>query len=173
MSITLSSASLPVFKSVLRNLDHCLDKAIANAQARKFDANVFVGMRLAPDMLPLSSQVRIACDASKLGIARVSGLEAPKFDDNETTMPELKQRIHRTLAWLDTVPGSAIDGKEETDVTFPVGKDRTRTMKAEAYLKHWAMPNAFFHVTTAYAILRHNGVDLGKQDYLVGASAAA
>ena len=173
MSITLSSASLPVFQTALSNLLHCLNKAEANAAARKFDPNVFVTMRLAPDMLPFAAQIRIACDAAKNGTARLAGIEAPKFDDNETTFAELQARITKTLDWLATVPASAIDGREDADITFPVGRDKTRTMKGEAYLKHYALPNLFFHVVTAYALLRHNGVDVGKTDYLVGAQAVA
>jgi uncharacterized protein len=173
MPITLSSASLPVFQTTLSNLLHCLNKAEANAVARKFDPNVFVTMRLAPDMLPFASQIRIACDAAKNGTARLAGIEAPRFEDNETTFAELKARITRTLDWLATVPAASIDGREDADITFPVGRDKTRTMKGEAYLKHWALPNLFFHVTTAYALLRHGGVDLGKADYLVGDQAGA
>lgn len=169
MPISMSSASLPVFRTALSNLYHCLVKADANAVARRFDPNVLVGVRLAPDMLPLASQVRIACDAAKYGAARLGGLSAPRHEDNETTLDQLKARIASTLDWLSTVPPEAIDGSEERDITFPVGRDgTTRTMKGEAYLKHWALPNLFFHVTTAYALLRHNGVDLGKADYLVG-----
>lgn len=173
MSITLSSASLPVFQTALSNLLHCLNKAEANAAARGFDANVFVQMRLAPDMLPFASQIRIACDAAKNGTARLAGIEAPKFDDNETTFAELQARIAKTLEWLATVPVASIDGREDAEITFPVGRDKTRTMQGEAYLKHWALPNLFFHVTTAYALLRHNGVDLGKADYLLGEQAGA
>lgn len=173
MSITLSSASLPVFQTALSNLLHCLNKAEANAAARKFDPNVLFAARLAPDMLPFAAQIRIACDAAKNGTARLAGIEAPKFDDNETTFAELQARITKTLDWLATVPASAIDGREDADITFPVGRDKTRTMKGEAYLKHYALPNLFFHVVTAYALLRHNGVDVGKTDYLVGAQAVA
>lgn len=173
MSITLSSASLPVFQTALSNLLHCLNKAEANAAARKFDPNVLFAARLAPDMLPFAAQIRIACDAAKNGTARLAGIEAPKFDDNETTFAELQARITKTLDWLATVPASAIDGREDADITFPVGRDKTRTMKGEAYLKHYALPNMFFHVVTAYALLRHNGVDVGKTDYLVGDLAGA
>lgn len=173
MSITLGSASLPVFTTALTNLAHCLDKAEANAAARKFDPNVFLAMRLAPDMLPFTAQIRIACDAAKNGTARMAGIEAPKFDDNEASFADLKARIAKTLDWLATVPPSALDGREAADVTFPVGRDATRTMKAEAYLKHWAIPNMFFHITTAYALLRQAGVDLGKADYLAGPQSAA
>jgi hypothetical protein len=173
MAITLSSASLPIFTSVLNNLSHCLFKAEANAAARKFDPNVLVNVRLAPDMLPLASQIRIACDTAKLGAARLAGLEAPRHEDNETTIAELKARIASTLDYLATVPAARIDGREEAEISFPVGRDRAlRTMQGEAYLKHWVLPNLFFHATTAYALLRHNGVDLGKTDFLLGAQAA-
>ena len=171
MPISMSSASLPIFKAMLGNLSHILDKAQAHAQARKFDASALTGFRLAPDMLPFTRQITIACDAAKIGVARISGLEAPKFEDTETTFEELKARIQKTLDWLATVPADKLDGTEDKDITFPVGRDATRTMKAEAYLKHWVLPNFFFHVTTAYAILRHNGVELGKGDYLAGARA--
>ena len=168
MSISMSSASLPIFRTTLSNLSYILDKAVAHAQARKFDPQVLVNDRLAPDMLPFSRQIQIACDAAKNGVARMSGVEAPKFEDNEATFEELKARIAKTMDWLESVPAAKLDGTEDRDITFPVGRDKTRTMKGEAYLKHWALPNFFFHVTTAYAILRHNGVELGKADYLVG-----
>jgi hypothetical protein len=159
---------------MLRNLSHCMGKAEASAAARKFDVNVLVQARLAPDMLPFASQIRIACDAAKLAAARLGGLDAPKFADDETTFAQLQDRIARTLDFLATVPADAIDGTEDKDITFPVGRDgTTRTMKGEAYLKHWVLPNVFFHVTTAYALMRHNGVDLGKVDYLMGGSAGA
>jgi uncharacterized protein len=173
MSITLGSASLPVFTTALTNLLYCLDKAEANATLRKFSPDVFCTLRLAPDMLPFTSQIRIACDAAKNGTARLAAIEAPKFEDNESTFAELKARVAKTLAWLATVQPSQIDGREAIDITFPVGREATRTLSGEAYLKHWAMPNVFFHVTTAYALLRQAGVDLGKADYLVGAAANA
>jgi hypothetical protein len=173
MPISMSSASLPVFTTALRNLRHCLDKAIAHAAARGFSADVLVTVRLAPDMLPLASQVRIACDMAKLGAARLAGIEAPRHEDNETTLDQLRARIDSTLAFLDSVPAAAIDASEDRDISFPVGRDRAlRVMKGEAYLKHWVLPNVFFHVTTAYALLRHNGVELGKVDYLMGAQAS-
>lgn len=170
MAMSMSSASLPIFSTMLGNLSHFLDKATAHAQARKYDPAVLASYRLAPDMLPFTRQVQIACDAAKNGIARISGVQAPKFEDDEQTFEELKARIARTVAWLDTVPAANVDGTEDKDITFPVGREATRTMKAEAYLKHWALPNFFFHVSMAYAILRHNGVDLGKADYLAGAT---
>lgn len=169
MTISMSSASLPVFKLTLGNLNHLLDKALAHAEAKKFDPSVLMQVRLAPDMLPFSTQVLIACDSVKNGIARLSGVEAPKFDDTEKTIPDLKARIQKTLDYLDSVPADKLDGTEDKDITFPVGKDATRTMKGEAYLKHHMLANFFFHVTMAYALLRHNGVDVGKMDFLAGA----
>jgi len=174
MTISMSSASLPIFTTVLSNLNHFIDKALANAAVRKFDPQVLMQARLSPDMLPFASQVRVACDAAKLGAARLAGVEAPKFDDTESTLVELQERIAKTVAFLASVPNERLDGSEDKDITFPVGRDgSTRTMKGEAYLKHWVLPNVFFHATTAYALLRHNGVDLGKTDFLLGAQAAA
>jgi uncharacterized protein len=171
MSITLSSASLPVFTKFLGNLRHILAKAQADVAARGYDEQALVQYRLAPDMLPFKTQICIACDAAKLCVARISALEAPKYENTENTLAELIARIDNTVAWLQTVPTSALDGQEAKEITIPVGKTATRTMAAEDYLKTWALPNMFFHITTAYAILRHNGVVLGKGDYLAGAAA--
>ena len=172
MTMSMSAASLPVFTTMLRNLSHILSKAAAHADAKKFDPAVLLQYRLAPDMLPFTRQILIACDAAKNGVARISGVEAPRFEDNEATFPELQERIRKTIDYLGTVPAARIDGTEDKEITFPAGRDKTRTMTAEAYLKHWALPNFFFHITTAYVILRHNGVELGKADYLAGANAA-
>jgi hypothetical protein len=163
-------ASIPVFQHMLRNLVHILDKGEASAQARGFDPAALTSYRLAPDMLPFTRQVLIACDAAKLCAARISGVEAPKFEDNEVTFADLKARVRKTLDYLESVPASAMEGTEDKQITFPVGRDKTRTLSAQAYLTTWALPNFFFHVTTTYAILRHNGVDLGKADYLAGAA---
>ncbi len=168
----MHSASAPIFQSMLANLDHFLVKAAAHAEAKKFDPANLLAARLAPDMLPLTRQVLIACDASKFGISRLSGVEAPKFDDTESTIEQLRERIAKTIAYIGSVPADKLDGTEEKDVTFPIGRDgSTRTMKGEAYLKHWVFPNFYFHVTTAYALLRHNGVELGKTEYLLGSKA--
>lgn len=169
MTISMYSCSVPVCKAMLSNLSHLLDKAVASAEARKFDPAVLISSRLAPDMFPLVRQVLIACDSAKNGIARLSGVEAPRFDDKESTFDELKARITKTVAYLDSVRPEQIDGTEAKDVTFPTGRDTTRTMKGEDYLRQWMLPNLYFHITTAYAILRHNGVDIGKGDYLMGA----
>ena len=172
MTISMSSASLPIFQSMLVNLSHFLEKAQAFIDTKKCDPIALTQFRLAPDMLPLTRQVTIACDAAKLGVARLSSVEAPKFEDNEVTMADLQARIAKTLEFLGSVPAAKLDGTEDKDITVPVGREATKTMKGEAYLKHWVMSNFFFHVTMAYAILRHNGVELGKTDYLLGARAA-
>ncbi len=171
MSISMSSASVPICTTMLGNLSHMLDKAQAFVEARKCEPAALTQYRLAPDMLPFTRQVLIACDAAKNGIARISGEPAPKFEDTETTIVELQQRIHKTIEFLKSVPSEKLDGTEAREITFPVGREATRTLTAEAYLTHWMLPNLFFHVTTAYAILRHNGVELGKGDYLLGAGA--
>ena len=141
MTTTLTSATLPIFKTALANLAHCMSKAQTNAAQRGFSPDAFLPLRLAPDMLPFVSQIRIACDAAKNAAARVSGLEAPKFADDETTFEHLQERISKTVAWLATVPADAFDGREAQEITFPVGRDKTRTMLGEAYLKHFALPH--------------------------------
>jgi uncharacterized protein len=171
MTISMSSATLPICMSNLGSLSHFLDKAQAFVDEKKCDPNALLHYRMAPDMLPFTRQILIACDAAKNGVARISGVEAPKFDDTESTIEELKARVQKTLAYLASVPTTALDGTEAKEITFPVGKDATRTMNGEAFLKHWMLPNLFFHITTAYLILRHNGVNLGKRDYLLGAAA--
>ena len=171
MSITLHSASVPVFVQFLGNLRHILTKAQADVAARGYDEQALVQYRLAPDMLPFKTQICIACDAAKLWAGRIGGLDAPKYENTESTLAELVARIDNTVAWLKTVPASVIDGQEAKEVTFPVGKTGSRTMAGEAYLTQWALPNMYFHITTAYAILRHNGVVIGKGDFLTGASA--
>jgi hypothetical protein len=165
MLITMHSASVPVFVRMLGNLGRWLDKAEAHAQARKFDTGVYLNARLAPDMLPFSKQIQIACDAAKFAVARLAGVESPKFEDNETTLAELRERIAKTVAYVQSVPAAQIDGTETKDVVVP-RRDGAITLKGEFYLKHFVLPNFYFHVTTAYALLRHNGVDLGKGDYL-------
>jgi uncharacterized protein len=168
MSITMYSASVPVFTRMLGNLCGWLDKAEAHAQARKFDTSVYLGTRLAPDMLPFTKQIQIACDGAKFCVARLGGVDAPTFDDSETSINELRARVQATIAFIESVPAAKIVGTEDKDVTIP-RRDGPMTMKGEAYLKHYAFPNFYFHVTMTYALLRHNGVELGKMDYLVGA----
>ena len=165
MSLSMHSASVPIFVRTLGNLLGWLDKPEAHAAAKKFDANVLLSMRLAPDMLPFTKQIQIACDAAKFGVARLAGVEAPKFEDTEATMAELRERVRKTIDYVQSVPADKVDGSDERQVNVP-RRDGTLTLAGEAYLKHYVLPNFFFHVTTAYALLRHNGVDLGKADYL-------
>lgn len=165
MSISMHSASAPVFTRMLNNLLRWLDKAEVHAAAKKFDASVLLAARLAPDMLAFTKQIQIATDTAKFCIARLAGVDAPKFDDNEASLAELRARIRTTISFLDSVPAAKVDGSESREVVIP-RRDGPITMTGEAYLTNYALPNFFFHVTTAYALLRHNGVDLGKPDYL-------
>jgi hypothetical protein len=165
MPITMYSASVPVFVRMLGNLVKWIDKAEAHAQAKKFDTSVYLAARLAPDMLPFTRQIQIACDGARFCVARLAGVEAPKHEDNEQSLADLKGRIAKTLAFIQSLPAEQLAGTEEKDINVP-RRDGVLVMKGEAYLKHYAMPNFYFHVTTAYALLRHNGVELGKADYL-------
>jgi hypothetical protein len=165
MSISMYSASVPILVRALDNLQSWFDKAEAFAAAKKFDPQVLLAARLAPDMLPFTKQVQIACDSAKFGVARLSGVEAPKFDDTEVSLADLRQRIAKTLEYIRSVPAQRLEGTEDKDIVVP-RRDGSMTLKGEFYLKHYVLPNVFFHVTTAYALLRHNGVDLGKGDFL-------
>jgi hypothetical protein len=165
MTISMHSASVPVFVRMLGNMLTWLDKAQEHAAAKNFEPGVFLATRLAPDMLPFVKQVQIGCDAAKFAVARLAGVEAPKFEDTEASFDELRQRIRKTIDYVRSVPAAQIDGTEDKDIAVP-RRDGTLTLKGEVYLKHMVLPNFFFHVTTTYALLRHNGVDLGKRDYL-------
>ncbi len=165
MAISMYSASVPVCIRTLTNLSHFLDRAEAFCTARKIEPSVLINARLAPDMLPFSKQIQIACDAAKLGISRITGVEAPKFDDSEVTLAQFRERIAATIAFLKTIKPEQLDGSEDKDVTITL-RSGPVTYKAETYLKHFAMANMWFHTTTAYAILRHNGVELGKMDFI-------
>ena len=168
MPLSMHSASVPIYLTMLGNLSKWLDKAVAHAQARKFDPDTLLTARLAPDMLSLAKQVQIACDTAKFGVARLAGVDAPVFEDTESTVAQLKERIAKTVAFVQGVPAAQVDGSEAKPVSVPVrGRDPLQ-FTGEQYLKHFALPNFFFHVTTAYALLRHNGVELGKADYLRG-----
>ena len=165
MSITMYSASVPVFVRMLGNMGQWLTMAQAHADAKKFDAGVFLGTRLAPDMLPFVKQVQIACDSAKFCVARLAGVDGPKFDDTEASLAELQTRIAATITFMKSVPAAQVDGTESKDVVIP-RRTGSMTLKGEDYLKHYATPNVYFHVMTVYALLRHNGVELGKGDYL-------
>lgn len=153
------------FGRTLRNLDAVLEKATKHAEARKFDVNNFVGARLFPDMLPFVAQIRIACDQAKSAAANLSGKEAPKHEDNETTFVELRARIAKCLAFLDTFTAADFERvKPDTMVRLP--NRPGKAIAAAEYLYARQIPNFFFHVTTAYDLLRHGGVEIGKADYL-------
>ena len=151
-------------KKLLRSLDGCIDKAVANAQARKFDPNVLLDTRLAPDMFAFVRQVQACCDQAKFAAARTAGKDAPSHPDKETTMVELKQRVAAVVSYLDGFSERDFDGVDERTVALPRWEGKSLT--ATNYLVEHAMPNFFFHLTMAYALLRHNGVDVGKRDFL-------
>jgi hypothetical protein len=165
MSLSMHQASVPVFTRMFGNLDAILDKAAADAEARKIDMAVLLNARLAPDMHPLTRQIQIASDAAKGCVARLAGVEAPSFPDTETTLAEVKERIAKTVAYVQSVGADKIDGSEAREIVlkFPGGEFK---FTGQDFLLGFALPNFFFHVTTAYAILRHNGVPVGKRDFL-------
>ncbi len=165
MALDMHSASVPIFVRMLGNLVTWLDKAEAHAGAKKFEPGVFLTARLAPDMLPLPTQIQIACDAAKFCVARLAGGEAPAFADDEKSLADLRQRVQKTVDYLKSVPAAQIVGTGAKEISVP-RRTGPITMSGEAYLKHFALPNFFFHVTTTYAVLRHNGVELGKMDFL-------
>ena len=169
MTISMYQASVPVFQPTLKALDAILGKAAAYAEARKIDPATLLNARLYPDMFALTRQVQIATDHAKGAGARLAGVAVPSFPDTEATLPELKERIARTLAFLATLKPGQIDGSEERDITITVG-GQERHFKGLDYLLGYALPNFYFHAVTAYAILRHNGLEVGKRDFLGVAS---
>jgi len=165
MKISMYQASAPRFANALRNLSAILDKAQAHAEAKKLDPAVLGGLRLVADMFALSRQVQIACDTAKGAVARLAGVEIPKHEDTEQTIPELKARIAKTLDFLGSVPAARIDGSEDREVVLKVRGQDVKFYGLQYLLGH-AWPNFYFHVTTAYNILRANGVELGKRDFI-------
>ena len=166
MSISMYSASVPVLQRQLTALLVWLDKAEAHAMARKFDTAKYLTLRLAPDMLPLVSQIRIASDAAKGCVARLAGQEPPKFEDNEASFADLRERVQKTLAYVESLPAAAFEGSDGRSITIPMRNRDPLQFSGEVFLRHWALPNFFFHVSMTYALLRHAGVDLGKGDFL-------
>jgi uncharacterized protein len=171
VKISVHAMSVDLLANSLANLSHVLGKGHAHATARKIDPTVLLNARLAPDMFPLTRQVQIASDIAKYGVARLAGVEAPKFEDKEQTFEELHARIARTIDFIKGVPGSALEGSEDRTIKVP-GRDRTLEFKGLEYLARYVIPNVLFHFTTAYGILRHNGVELGKGDFLTGSGPA-
>ncbi len=166
MSISMHSASVPIFVRTFSAMLNWLDKAQAHADARKFEAGNYLGLRLAPDMLPFTKQIQIACDMAKGCVARLAGQEIPKWDDNEASLDDLRARIRKTIDYVQSVPAAQIDGSEAREIVLPQRSGDPLRMSGESYLKHFVLPNVYFHATTAYALLRHAGVELGKKDFL-------
>ena len=165
MTISMYEASIPVFIRMLKNLAAILAKGATYAEAKKIEPTVLVNSRLYPDMFPLARQVQIASDAAKGCGARLAGREPPKFEDNEATFPELLTRIDKTIAYLETLKPEQINGSEQKTITLQIRKN-TMTFLGMPFLLNFALPNFYFHVTTAYDILRHCGVEIGKQDFI-------
>ena len=166
MSFSMSQATIPALTLGLNALSGVLDKAQAFATAKKIDPSVLLNSRLAPDMFALTRQVQVATDLAKNGIARLAGIEPPRIEDNETTIDQLKARIAKTLEFVKTVDAKAIDAAGSREITFPLGPTNKGHMKGDDYLTHFVLPNFYFHLTAAYAILRHAGVEVGKRDFL-------
>jgi hypothetical protein len=169
MSLSMHSSSVPVFVRNLENLLTWLDKAEQHAEARKFDTANYLTLRLAPDMLPFVKQIQIVSDTAKGCVARLAGLEVPKWDDNEASLAELRARIRRSIDYVQSIPAASIEGSQARPITLTLRSGEVH-FQGQRYLEHWALPNFYFHLMTAYALLRHAGVDLGKQDYLRGAA---
>jgi hypothetical protein len=166
------TATVLPYRSILKNLSAVIAKAEAHCEAKKIDPSVFLTSRLYPDMLPFTAQVQIATDNAKGAAARLAAVEIPKFEDNEKSFPELQARLDKTIAFLDTLTEAQFAGAEDRDIMLQQ-RSGTLEFKGATYLLQYANPNVYFHVTTAYALLRHGGVEIGKQDYLKGGAAQA
>ncbi len=166
MTISMYSACVPVLRQMLGGLDGVLAKAEVHVADRKIDANALLQARLFPDMFPLTRQVQIACDFAKSVPARLAGVDVPAYDDTEQTFAELRARIARTLAFIDGLDAAQFVGGEEREIVLRPGTPKERKIGGQAYLLAYGLPQFFFHVTTAYDLLRHNGVELGKKDYM-------
>jgi hypothetical protein len=162
----MSNASIPVFEISLNALSALLDKAEAYSEAKKIDPAAILNARLFPDMFAFTRQVQSACDQAKNGGARLAGIDPPRYEDTEKTIPELKARIAKTVAFVKTLDAKKIDASADREITFPLGPNNKGHMKGADYLNHFVLPNFYFHATTAYDILRHCGVEIGKRDFL-------
>lgn len=167
--LSLHGASAPMFTIMLNNLSAWLDKAEAHAAAKKIDVDVLLSSRLVADMLPLRAQIQVATGFAKNAMSRLAGETPPDFADTDVTLAQLRARIARTLDIVASAPATVVDANDTRDITFGVGGDRKMTLSGTEYLFRFALPNFYFHITTAYNILRENGVDLGKADFLAGA----
>ncbi|STR45837.1 DUF1993 domain-containing protein [Iodobacter fluviatilis] len=166
MSISMYTASVPVFKQLLTALSDVLAKAETHAEAHKIDPTVLLQTRLYPDMFPLVRQVQIACDFAKSVPARLANVEVPAYEDNEQTFAELQARISKTLAFINGLSAAQIDGSEALEIVLRPGTPKEKKLSGQAYLLSYGLPQFFFHVTTTYALLRHNGVEIGKRDFM-------
>ena len=164
--MSMSNASIPVFEIGLNALSAILYKAETYAAAKAIDPSVLLNARLFPDMFSFTRQVQSACDLAKNGGARLAGIDPPRYEDNEKTIAELKARIAKTLAFVKTLDAKKIDESADREITFPLGPNNRGQMKGVDYLNHFALPNFYFHLATAYDILRHWGVEIGKRDFL-------
>jgi hypothetical protein len=162
----MSQASLPTFEINLNALSAVLDKAEAYAAAKKIDPAVLLHLRLFPNMFDLVRQVQVSTDHAKNGTSRLAGVEPPRYEDNETTIEQLKARLAKTVAYLKTLDRKQIDASADREITFPLGPTNKGHMTGADYLNHFVLPNFYFHVTAAYAILRQCGVDIGKRDFM-------
>jgi hypothetical protein len=166
MSVSLYQSSAASFERCLNAFLVILDRAEAHAKTRKFDATNYLGLRLAPDMFPLVRQVQSFCDNAKNGTSRLAGVAAPVFEDKEATFAELRDRVVKTLDYLKTLDTKAIDAGTDREIVFPIGPNNKLRLHGGNYLVHWVLPNFYFHLTTAYDILRSAGVEIGKRDFL-------
>lgn len=165
MTFSMYEASVPVFKQILTSLSTILEKAEAHATEKKIEPAALLQARLYPDMFPLLRQVQVACDFAKGATARLGGVDVPRYDDTEQTFAELRARIATTLSFIDSVPRDGLEASAERDITTGSG-DKAKHFKGQVYLMHYALPHFYFHATTAYALLRHNGIDIGKKDFI-------
>jgi len=166
MTISLYAASIPVFKQLLTALSAVLAKGEAHATAKNIQPDALLQARLFPDMFPLVRQVQIAVDFAKGAGARLSGIEPPKYEDTETTFADLQALLTKVLAFLDTIKPEQVDGNEAREIVLRPGTDKEKRLSSQVYLLHYSLPQFFFHVTTAYDLLRNNGVEVGKRDYM-------
>jgi len=166
MSLSMYTASVPVFARTLGAMLNWLDKAQAHAEARKFDSKNYLSLRLAPDMLTFTSQIQIACDMVKGCVARLAGQDVPAWEDNEATLDDLRARIRKTVDYIQSVPAGLIEGSDGREIALPTRSGEPRRFSGENYLTQFVLPNFFFHSTTTYALLRSAGVEIGKKDFL-------
>jgi hypothetical protein len=166
MSLSLHSACVPTFVRGFNNMLNWLDKAQAHAEARKFDTQAFLSLKLAPDMLPFTRQVQIASDGAKACVARLAGVEVPAWEDNEASFDDLRARIRKTIDYVQSVPAEQVNGGVDREIVLPRRTGEPLRLSAENFVFQYVLPNFYFHTTTTYALLRQAGVEIGKRDYL-------